>query len=69
MPFIDKEKYQISVNCRLHPDNDMYREQEDNKIHVDIREWRCGYCQKRFREEKYIDMHLDNRHYSLLNNV
>ncbi|GAB2257769.1 hypothetical protein Droror1_Dr00013929 [Drosera rotundifolia] len=67
MPFVVKEKYQISLKCRLHPDNDMFRDQEQHKVHFDIHEWQCGYCKKSFYEEKYLDMHFDNRHYDLLN--
>ncbi|KAL5997287.1 hypothetical protein ACLOJK_008217 [Asimina triloba] len=52
---------------RLHADNDMFREQEQHKIHVDINEWRCGFCKKSFRAEKFLDQHFDNRHYNLLN--
>ncbi|KAH7511114.1 hypothetical protein FEM48_ZijujUnG0044000 [Ziziphus jujuba var. spinosa] len=53
--------------CRLHPDNDLYRDQNSNKIRLDINEWQCGYCKKSFYEEKYLDKHFDNRHYNLLN--
>ncbi|XP_031283262.1 uncharacterized protein LOC116141930 [Pistacia vera] len=67
MPFVEKERYQISTRCRLHPDNDLFRDQEQHKFHVDINEWKCGFCKKRFYEEKYIDQHFDNRHYNLLN--
>lgn len=69
MPFVEKEKYQLSPNCRLHPDNDIFRDQEQHKIHVDMNEWRCGYCKKSFRSEKYLDQHFDNRHSNLLNIV
>lgn len=69
MPFVEQEKYQISRKCRLHPENDIFRDQEENKIHVDINEWRCGYCRKIFRGEKFLDQHFDNRHYNLLNVV
>ncbi|XP_015879033.2 uncharacterized protein LOC107415251 [Ziziphus jujuba] len=67
MPFVDKERYQLSRRCRLHPDNDLYRDQEQHKIRLDINEWQCGYCKKSFYEEKYLDKHFDNRHYNLLN--
>ncbi|MQL88331.1 hypothetical protein Taro_020887 [Colocasia esculenta] len=67
MPFVDEEQYQISTKCRLHPDNDMFREQENHKVHVEVNEWRCGFCKKSFRAEKFLDMHFDNRHYNLLN--
>lgn len=68
MPFVEQEKYQISPHCRLHPSNDLFRDQEEHKVHIDVNEWRCGYCKKSFRAEKYLDQHFDNRHYNLLNN-
>ncbi|XVF16274.1 hypothetical protein REPUB_Repub10bG0017000 [Reevesia pubescens] len=67
MPFVEKERYKILSGCRLHPDNDLYRDQEQHKHHVDINEWRCEYCRKNFYEEKYLDKHFDNRHFNLLN--
>ncbi|XP_054798070.1 uncharacterized protein LOC129303077 isoform X2 [Prosopis cineraria] len=66
MPFVEKEKYQITKRCRLHPDNDLYRDQEQHKFHIDINEWQCGYCKKSFYEEKNLDLHFDNRHSNLL---
>ncbi|GAB4860518.1 hypothetical protein Ancab_035678 [Ancistrocladus abbreviatus] len=67
MPFVEREKYELSRSCRLHPDNDLFRDQEHHKIHVDVNEWRCAYCKKSFLSEKYLDKHFDNRHYNLLN--
>ncbi|KAG8388061.1 hypothetical protein BUALT_Bualt02G0086000 [Buddleja alternifolia] len=67
MPFVEREKYQLSSRCRLHPSNDIFRDQEKHKTHLDINEWRCGYCKKLFRAEKYLDQHFDNRHSNLLN--
>lgn len=69
MPFVEQEQYEISSKCRLHSDNDMFREQEQHKIHVETNEWRCGFCKKSFRAEKFLDQHFDNRHYNLLNYV
>ncbi|KAL0792215.1 hypothetical protein Bca101_063592 [Brassica carinata] len=66
-PFVERERYQIPNKCRLHPDNDLYRDQEQHKVHVDIYEWKCGYCRKSFNEEKFLDQHFDTRHYNLLN--
>ncbi|KAL0425305.1 UNVERIFIED_CONTAM: hypothetical protein Sradi_1065300 [Sesamum radiatum] len=67
LPFVEREKYQLSSRCRLHPNNDIFRDQEEHKIHVDINDWQCGYCKKVFRAEKFLDQHFDNRHYNLLN--
>ncbi|XP_042018386.1 uncharacterized protein LOC121766110 isoform X1 [Salvia splendens] len=66
-PFVEKEKYQLPSRCRLHPSSDLFRDQEEHKTHFDINDWRCGYCKKIFRAEKYLDQHFDNRHYNLLN--
>ncbi|CAN6340026.1 unnamed protein product [Urochloa humidicola] len=68
MPFVEKEKYELPSKCRLRPDNDMFREQELHKIHFDINDWRCGFCKKAFRAEKFLDQHMENRHKNLLNN-
>ncbi|KAL8252159.1 hypothetical protein R6Q59_035852 [Mikania micrantha] len=67
IPFVEQENYQMSHKCKLHPGNDIFREQEEHKIHVDVNEWRCGYCKKSFRAEKFLDQHFDNRHNNLLN--
>ncbi|CAI9113006.1 OLC1v1013526C2 [Oldenlandia corymbosa var. corymbosa] len=66
MPYVEREKYQLSSQCKLHPNNDLFRDQEEHKIHVDIHEWRCGYCKKSFRAENNLDQHFDNRHSNLL---
>ncbi|AQK40579.1 hypothetical protein Zm00014a_012531 [Zea mays] len=68
MPFVEKEKYELPSKCRLRPDNDMFREQEQHKIHFDINEWHCGFCKKAFRAEKFIDQHFENRHKNLVDN-
>ncbi|XP_024973285.1 uncharacterized protein LOC112511771 isoform X3 [Cynara cardunculus var. scolymus] len=67
IPFVEREKFRMSHRCKLHHSNDIFREQEEHKIHVDVNEWRCGYCKKSFRAEKFLDQHFDNRHYNLLN--
>jgi hypothetical protein len=68
MPFVEKEKYELPRKCRLRADNDMFREQEQHKIYYDVK-WRCGFCKKAFRAEKFLDQHLDNRHKDLVDNV
>ncbi|XP_056843634.1 uncharacterized protein LOC130495974 isoform X2 [Raphanus sativus] len=68
-PFVEREKYKIPSTCRLHPDNDLYRDQEQHKVHVDVYEWKCGYCRKSFNEEKFLDQHFATRHHNLLLNT
>ncbi|KAG4383435.1 hypothetical protein AAZX31_13G070100 [Glycine max] len=66
-PFMERENYQLSSKCKLHPENDIFTDQEEHKIYIDRHEWRCGYCKKSFREEKFLDQHFDSRHYNFLN--
>ncbi|KAG9138159.1 hypothetical protein Leryth_001385 [Lithospermum erythrorhizon] len=67
MPFVERERYELPIQCRLHPVNNIFRDHEAHKILVDLNEWRCGYCKKAFRGERFLDQHFDNRHYNLLN--
>ncbi|KAL2932768.1 hypothetical protein RDABS01_015887 [Bienertia sinuspersici] len=67
MPFVERERYEISRSCRLHPDNDLFRDHERHKIKADINEWQCGYCKKSFLSEVFLDRHFDSRHNNLLN--
>ncbi|KAL3512607.1 hypothetical protein ACH5RR_025324 [Cinchona calisaya] len=67
MPFVERENYHLSSQCRLNSSNDLFRDQEEHKIHHDVNEWRCGYCKKSFYAEKHLDQHFDNRHYNLIN--
>ncbi|CAN1239587.1 hypothetical protein LINGRAPRIM_LOCUS2420 [Linum grandiflorum] len=67
MPFVEQERYQIPTNCRLHPSNDLFRDQEQHKINYDFNQWQCGYCKKSFRAEKFLDQHFDSMHLDLLN--
>lgn len=69
MPFVERERYKISGSCRLHPDNDLFRDQEQHKIKADVNEWQCGYCKKSFLSEEFLDRHFDSRHYNVLNIV
>ncbi|KAG0597704.1 hypothetical protein M758_12G015200 [Ceratodon purpureus] len=62
MPFVESEKYTLPKSCRLHPDNDIYREQEGNIDELRPMQWQCRYCKKLFRSQVYLDMHFDNRH-------
>eukprot|EP00252_Welwitschia_mirabilis_P012796 TRINITY_DN28327_c0_g1_i1.p1 TRINITY_DN28327_c0_g1~~TRINITY_DN28327_c0_g1_i1.p1 ORF type:complete len:276 (-),score=37.05 TRINITY_DN28327_c0_g1_i1:475-1302(-) len=66
MPFIEEEGYNLSRTCRLHPENDMFREQEHHKIHLQANEWQCGFCNKIFVSERFLDQHFDNRHATML---
>ncbi|CAM6038676.1 unnamed protein product [Sphagnum compactum] len=67
LPFVETQKYNLSSNsCRLHPNNDIFHEQEEKIEHLRPMQWQCGYCHKVFRTQTYLDSHFDNRHSSML---
>lgn len=67
LPFVERERYNLSSACRLHPYNDIFREQESKKEHLTTNQWQCHHCKKVFRSEKFLDQHFDNRHSDILN--
>lgn len=67
LPFVEQERYNLSAGCKLHPNNDMFREQELKKEHITAHQWQCTHCKKMFRTEKFLDQHFDNRHLDQLN--
>eukprot|EP00250_Pteridium_aquilinum_P010775 c19621_g1_i3 orf=614-1417(-) len=67
LPFVEQERHNLPEVCKLHPNNDMFREQESKKDYVATHQWQCGYCKKSFRLEKFLDQHFDNRHLDHLN--
>ncbi len=70
LPFLEAEQYNLSSNsCRLHPDNDIFREQEEKIERLHPMQWQCGYCKKVFRAQNFLDTHFDNRHSSMLDTV
>ena len=66
---MESEKYTLPKSCRLHPDNDVYREQEGHMDELRPMQWQCRYCKKMFRTQGYLDMHFDNRHFENLDSV
>jgi hypothetical protein len=48
---------------------DTYVAQENMKIKERASQFRCGYCQKQFVNEHYMDLHLDRKHTDKLGSV
>lgn len=65
-PFVERERYEIPRTCKLHPESDLFGDQEKHKVQLDVNEWQCGYCKKSFLSEEFLDKHFDSRHYNLL---
>ncbi|XP_012834187.1 PREDICTED: uncharacterized protein LOC105955035 [Erythranthe guttata] len=73
IPFMEKEKYQLSSRCRLHQSNDIFREQEEHKIHVDINEYRSSRTsrmvsalEKAPLEDGYVSYPWEHRMHEML---
>ncbi|CAN0039324.1 unnamed protein product [Pylaiella littoralis] len=69
-PYLAKDpELAIPPECPLHPSLDIYKHQEANKLAFPGKAdtFQCGYCQKRFKTEFYMDRHMDNKHADRLN--
>ena len=60
---LTKSPNELPQSCQLNPLLDMFNDQESHK-HQETgrREWKCTYCNKVFKNEMYLDRHLDNKH-------
>lgn len=52
----------LSPYCPLASENDILRAQEDAKLRLSDRHWKCRLCGKNFVAEQYLDKHLARRH-------
>ncbi|CAM6109895.1 unnamed protein product [Calypogeia fissa] len=66
VPFLEQQQYNLSTKCRLHPENNMFQEQESQKDTIRPTQWQCNHCKKMFRTEEFLDKHFDNRHHDML---
>nr|CAH7725285.1 unnamed protein product [Callosobruchus chinensis] len=67
IPILDKFKVSLPLECPFHPQRDIFSPQELSKKRHRPSQWICGICGKSFFEEKYLDLHLDNRHKGYIN--
>lgn len=69
IPVLEKYKVKIPLECPFHPKRDIFGPQEAAKLQYRPSQWTCGLCGKSFFEEKFLDMHFDNRHKGVTNTV
>ncbi|XP_072381900.1 uncharacterized protein [Diabrotica undecimpunctata] len=67
LPVLDKFKVTLPLECPFHPMRDIFGPQQAAKKQHRASQWTCGICGKSFFEEKYLDMHFDNRHKEYIN--
>ncbi|KAF2898670.1 hypothetical protein ILUMI_07504 [Ignelater luminosus] len=67
IPVLEKYKVSIPLECPFHPLRDIFGPQEAAKQQHRPSQWTCGLCGKSFFEERYLDLHFDNRHKGHIN--
>ncbi|RZC41130.1 hypothetical protein BDFB_009094, partial [Asbolus verrucosus] len=67
IPILEKYKVNLPIECPFHPIRDIFGPQQAAKQQHRPSQWTCGLCGKSFFEEKYLDMHFDNRHKGYIN--
>jgi hypothetical protein len=72
--YIVKEIYpllsldELPDTCQLNPKYDMYLVQENARKEIEKGDWKCNFCNKHFKNEFYMDRHMDNKHQDKLQN-
>ncbi|CAH0556995.1 unnamed protein product [Brassicogethes aeneus] len=67
IPILEKYKVKLPLECPFHPQRDIFGPQQAAKQQHRPSQWTCGICGKSFFEEKYLDLHFDNRHKGYIN--
>ncbi|XP_059615290.1 uncharacterized protein LOC132260912 [Phlebotomus argentipes] len=67
LPILDKYQVKMPLECPFHPLRDIFGPQNAVKKQNRPSQWTCGFCGKSFYEEKFLDLHFDNRHKSNIN--
>ncbi|CAH0771146.1 unnamed protein product [Bemisia tabaci] len=67
IPTLDKYQVKLPLECPFHPQRDIFYPQQAAKRQFRTSQWTCGFCGKSFFEEKYLDLHFDNRHRNHIN--
>ncbi|XP_055709611.1 uncharacterized protein LOC129805601 isoform X2 [Phlebotomus papatasi] len=67
LPILDKYQVILPLECPFHPMRDIFGPQNSAKKQNRPSQWTCGFCGKSFYEEKFLDLHFDNRHKNNIN--
>lgn len=57
-----KSLSQLPSSCPWNPARSIYGEVESQKGELRPHDWKCGFCQKRFVSEYYLDLHMQRHH-------
>lgn len=59
----------LPLECPFHPLREIFAPQQAAKIQNRRNQWTCNLCGKSFFEEKFLDMHFDARHNTIINSA
>lgn len=68
-PIFQKYQVELPLECPFHPSRDLFAPQESAKVRHRPTQFTCGFCGKNFYEEKFLDLHFDNRHRGRVNHA
>lgn len=62
LPMTAKADHQLTEQCPFHPLRDLYGMQDAARHKHRGIQWKCGFCDKVFRTDAFLDQHMDNNH-------
>ncbi|XP_031623164.1 uncharacterized protein LOC116340687 [Contarinia nasturtii] len=69
LPILEKYQVKLPLECPFHPLREIFAPQQAAKTQNRRNQWSCNFCGKSFFEEKYLDMHFDARHNTIINSA
>ncbi|XP_029407378.2 uncharacterized protein LOC105229266 isoform X3 [Bactrocera dorsalis] len=66
-PILDKYSAKLPLECPLHPLRDVFAPCQDAKKRDRPTQWTCRLCGKSFYQERFLDLHFETRHKSIIN--
>ncbi|XP_055299588.1 uncharacterized protein LOC129567071 isoform X3 [Sitodiplosis mosellana] len=69
LPILEKYQVKLPLECPFHPLREIFAPQQAAKTQNRRNQWTCNLCGKSFFEEKFLDMHFDARHSSVINSA
>nr|XP_036225438.1 uncharacterized protein LOC106614921 isoform X1 [Bactrocera oleae] len=66
-PILDKYSAKLPLECPLHPLRDVFSPYQDAKKRDRPTQWTCRLCGKSFYQERFLDLHFETRHKSIIN--
>ena len=66
-PKLSFDATELPTKCPLNPNYNIFVNQELSKVQENRARWKCEYCGKKFKNEFYLDRHINLKHNDTLN--